>query len=170
MWRRSGMNTLDNKYRWLHAVWEKAWIFTAIIFNDRTSTNLHQENGKTASLNTSQIIKNVPRRSQGSNACTQADNGLACRKHTKTGTQQQELWQVALIPLLKWITPDSYYFSVECIYLYIYNDSWDHTSESLFIFLIFTITYNPDGLYSNSISPIDGNHINTKTKSHHAPA
>ena len=30
------------------------------------------------------------------------------------------------------------------------DESWDHTSESLFIFLIFTITYNPNGLYSNN--------------------
>ena len=47
-----------------------------------------------------------------------------------------------------------YYFSIECLYLYIYDDSWDHTSQILFTFLIFTITYNPDGLYSNNPSLI----------------
>ena len=36
----------------------------------------------------------------------QTDNGMACRQHTKTETQQQELWQVALIPLLGEITPE----------------------------------------------------------------
>ena len=52
----------------------------------------------------------------------------------------------ALIPLLDNNSQFNLFHS-QSIYLYIYNDSWDHRFEFLFIFLLFTLTYNPDGLY-----------------------
>ena len=80
----------------------------------------------------------------------QSGNGLASIQAARTETHQAGVMAGdALIPLIGNNSQFDLLHS-QSIYLYIYNDSWDYTSESLFRFLLFTLTYNPDGLYSNN--------------------